>query len=300
VSNRDIISQDQSYRRGLVLGLTVAEIMLLLLFILLLVLSASLARLERKVAEGEELLKWASAIPGIKDPGQEGAKATYGDVMQYVQASEKALADLKANMGSSAVVADIIRELKREGFDKLPPHEIVGHLVDAKRIRDALSASGYQGEDAAKILGRLQDNNADLTKQNENLQGQNAQLSRQIKTEGRGNEFPGCWVTKDGQAESIFDITFTESGIHVHDRALPHRASEQAQLPLDGVVYEQTLSISDFRQQLRPIFDWSVQHNCRFHVRRYTSDVRTRIDLQNAMDGFFYPGTPLRTISASQ
>ena len=139
-----------------------------------------------------------------------------------------------------------------------------------------------------------------LAKQNENLQGQIAQLSRQIKTEGRGNEFPGCWVTKDGKAESIFEITFTEAGIRVHQLPLPHRHEEWAQLHLETVVYDHPLEVAEFKAQFKGIYKWSIEHDCRFHVQRSTADVRTRIDLQNAVDRFFYPGGLLKVVGAPQ
>lgn len=308
MSNRDIISQDQSYRRGLVLGLTVAEIMLLLLFILLLVLSTSLARMERKVAEGDRLLQSASAIPGMKNhssastekPSKDSGEVTFTDVINYVQEAAKAAEDQRNQEGQNTVILDILRELRKAGFDHLPPNEIVTRLGESERLRAAVSGFGYKTDDVVGVLDQLRDANNDLSKQNDNLQGQNAQLSRQIKTEGRGNEFPGCWVTKDGKAESIFKIIYSDTGISVHNLAVPHRAKDQEKLPLAGVIYDQPLSVIEFADQFGPIRDWSVKNNCRFHAQRYTTDVRTRVDLQNAVDLYFYPGTPLKTISASQ
>ena len=44
------VRQDKAYRRGLILGLTVAEIMILLIFVLLMALAAALQQRERKIA----------------------------------------------------------------------------------------------------------------------------------------------------------------------------------------------------------------------------------------------------------
>jgi hypothetical protein len=43
------LRQDKSYRRGLVLGLTVAEIMILLIFVLLMALAAALQNRDQRI-----------------------------------------------------------------------------------------------------------------------------------------------------------------------------------------------------------------------------------------------------------
>jgi len=43
------VRQDKSYRRGLILGLTIAEIMILLIFVLLMALAAALSARERQI-----------------------------------------------------------------------------------------------------------------------------------------------------------------------------------------------------------------------------------------------------------
>lgn len=49
MSNQPDLRQDKSYRRGLVLGLTVAEIMILLIFVLLMALAAALQNRDRRI-----------------------------------------------------------------------------------------------------------------------------------------------------------------------------------------------------------------------------------------------------------
>ena len=57
------LRQDKAYRRGLVLGLTVAETMILLVFALLFTLSASLYSKDQEIA----YLQSTGSEPGIKD-----------------------------------------------------------------------------------------------------------------------------------------------------------------------------------------------------------------------------------------
>lgn len=49
MSNQGEVKADKSYRRGLILGLTIAEIMILLIFVLLMALAASLQSRDRKI-----------------------------------------------------------------------------------------------------------------------------------------------------------------------------------------------------------------------------------------------------------
>lgn len=49
--------------------------------------------------------------------------------------------------------------------------------------------------------------------------------------------------------------------------ALPHRAAEQAQLPLQAMVFEKEMRPGQFRVMSKPVFEWSVKEGCRFFVR---------------------------------
>jgi Flagellar motor protein len=68
------VRQDKSYRRGLILGLTIAEIMILLIFVLLMALAAALARRDERLAtfEGGGLTRLVDALqeayPSAKGP----------------------------------------------------------------------------------------------------------------------------------------------------------------------------------------------------------------------------------------
>lgn len=48
------IRQDKSYRRGLILGLTMAEVMILLIFVLLMALASALANRDKRLKALED------------------------------------------------------------------------------------------------------------------------------------------------------------------------------------------------------------------------------------------------------
>jgi len=68
------VRQDKSYRRGLILGLTIAEIMILLIFVLLMALAASLASRDKKISAldsggaGKMVSAIQSAYPDAQNP----------------------------------------------------------------------------------------------------------------------------------------------------------------------------------------------------------------------------------------
>lgn len=307
-----IIQHDGHYRRGLVLGLTMAEIMVLILFTLLLALATSLLSRDTEI---EKLARNAAAltrtnegvVQRVKDRDiqlaalrasnerlsgrlrrqrEEIARLKAADekwerllrtvptgvrVEDIVQRLTRARDERDALRAETerlrqfepwgAVIPDILRELKRADLDTIEPQTVVERLREARAVE----------------------------KENENLRGQNAQLSDQIRRSGRGNEFPSCWATPEGKTESIFEITFHRTGIVVANRDLPHRTDDRAGLPLSRTLFGAQVSLDQFRQQFAPLYRWSVERKCRFYVIMYSAAQDVRADYVNAVNAFFYP-----------
>jgi len=110
----------------------------------------------------------------------------------------------------------------------------------------------------------------------------------------RATIFPTCWPTPEGKTESIFDLTISGTGIRIVDRQLPHRAQEKSQLPLSTVRYQVDLPASSFMEQLRPLYQWSVDHQCRFYVIIRSSVPNAPVNLVNAISSYFYPDSMIR------
>jgi hypothetical protein len=93
-----------------------------------------------------------------------------------------------------------------------------------------------------------------------------------IRASGKGTQFPPCWADEvTGKPEYIFDVSITSAGIVIRDNAIPHRAAEEAQLPIKGIDFGRTLSAASFTAETRPLLDWSSRQDpvCRFFVRLY-------------------------------
>lgn len=267
--------QDSAHRRGLVLGLTIAEIMVLILFALLLILASTWNRLQQEIATKDARIAQLVAL-------------------------EKPFSDAVQNNPDGLTVTDIIQQIKRQEdriahlaaeVERLRPFEASGK--DLATIIQEMSRDPRERPTTHQIVNKLQEV-AQLVKDNETLKGQNAQLTRQIKASGRGNEFPSCWVTPDGKTESIFELLISDTGIRIIDRPLPHRIEDKAKLPLSGVNYEVELPRHEFEAVLRPLYQWSIDHQCRFYVIIASSEYSAPIYFVNSVNGYFYPDSKIQ------
>lgn len=280
-----VLSQDRAYRRGLVLGLTMAEIMVLILFALLLLLAAALGPLKNDIVKKEDIIN-------ARD--------------ERIIVLENLLGDILRGNRSGITIDDIVQQIKRqEGniaklqaeIERLKPYEDGGEAL--KTIVQEISRNAKEKPTTQQIVDRITQV-AQLIKDNETLKGQNVQLSRQIKVSGRGNEFPSCWVTPDGKTESIFELVISDTGIRIIDRSLPHRVEDKSQLPLSAVRYDAELPHYEFQTVLRPLYQWSIDHRCRFYVIIASSEYSAPISLVNAVNGFFYPDSKIQYRPGSQ
>ena len=80
---------------------------------------------------------------------------------------------------------------------------------------------------------------------------------------------PSCWVTPGGKAEFLYDIALTSDGLMLRETAILNRTSDRASLPTRGVVLGREISVEQFIAMTRPIYEWSLEHDCRFVVRAF-------------------------------
>lgn len=295
-----ILIQSKAYRRGLVLGLTMAEIMVLVLFALLLILTSTYGGLQKELRSQRERLEGFAALEDrMSDLVRDNPKGvTVTDIIQEIKRQQDTveslnakIADLKANERNAEALETVIREITREKGQRPTPQQIANKLEEAANLISVIKDISPEGEEMptpSPIANRLA-TVAQLIKENETVRGQNIQLGRQLKASGKGNEFPSCWVTADGKPESIYKLMISETGITVIDRDLPHRSNDKEQLPILSVPYNISLPSYEFKQYLEPLYHWSIAHNCRFYVILSSSELSAPIHLVNLANGFFYP-----------
>ena len=249
---------ESSYRRGTVFGLTVAEIFILLIFLILLALLGLANHWEEKNKEYEDERK-----------GREQLLDEWRDVIEFRRPDE---------------IRTLIRkapELERENVD-------LREERDALRTqRDELERQlGVPGEEL-KALQRLRGENTTLSRENEKLREERDELERRMETARRDaddarkelriqrkGEKPPCWYetvpTGDGgtreKPQYTFDIAVYDDAMVVRRHPVPSGGaeddggppySEEAErLDLDDrIPYHTRLSYEEVKKFMEPIRD---------------------------------------------
>lgn len=129
--------QDRAYRRGLVLGLTIAEIMILVVFALLLALTASLSARDEKIAKLEKVVEKDSITTRLSEVLQKQypTAVTFDDYFKELQKAFDAAEQIKA--------------ITREGMD---PKTLLENAKIGENLREAAKAASMPIEQYAKKL----------------------------------------------------------------------------------------------------------------------------------------------------
>jgi hypothetical protein len=315
LSNRaQIVEQDDSYRRGLVLGLTMAEIAILIIFVLLLTLAALLTlendkrhEIDKKLEIAEQRVSGLSEQVSILNDAAGGKDIA--ELVRELVAARNALkktADIQSLLAEAKELIEKYEEAANKAGVEPTPEKIAEALQEGEEIRDAVE----KFEEAAKKAGveptsekvseALQEGikyrealadvgnrsgievvqeNIELRTEKARLEGQLANSQKKIRSFGKGNEMPSCWATIDGTVEYIYEVAITSTGMIVRETNLPHRNADRNVLPTSRVLQAQEVSGSKFRSMTRPLYKWSVEKKCRFYVKVYDSTGPTEKDL---------------------
>lgn len=321
--------QDESYKRGLVLGLTMAEIVILVLFCLLLALAAIFSYHRDELVRRDAIIEIQSTqLNAMEELGlvEVGDLALIQDLKAYweqygpsdtsfrdyfsqlvlrvqelrdlrsrleelVERSERLGDQLRAAEASSArmraELAEVRAELEssRGQLEFLVALEIdPGREEDRRRVEEALAAlelvetSGGDFREVVETLGRLQSEVGGLTR----LVGYYERLFG----------FPPCWHDGDWRIDYTFDVTFTTNGFILRTVPQPRHADHPVMPAVQAVTTGRELTSGQFATQTKPIYDWSVAHQCRFFVTVYdgTAEDEKRIfqERMRVLEGHFY------------
>ena len=305
---------DKQFRRGVVLGLTMAEALLLLIFLLMLILGVRLktqttqiAALEKQRDEAQSTLV---AMQPVFDKLPQSQK--FDITKDYVRMQQQ-LADANARLKDAALSVDLMQQAASLAPAEATPEQAVRALLNEAAIgRQALDAAQRLSPDLppekavealvnAAIIGQsLKDGGtpdtllaaagvckADL----QSCKNQTTYLNTKLNAKTGGFDLPPCWVDNKGKIQYIFDASLTDAGIYVEDKAVTGREGDQEKLPLSRVRYGEPLGPSDFSTAFSPLLKWSNDHGCRFYVRLYDDmrdgDRAEYKELRGTVEGYF-------------
>ena len=287
--------QDRSYRRGLVLGFTMAEIMILILFAILMALAATIFSKEERIKAltqvSSNVEESARLVQEIRRafPNAQTIDEQFKEIRMAIQNS-KELEVVKRELEKLRAEIENYKELKgllekAKGSFEVTPEEIAKDAILGKEIREFAKNQNppIDPNDVKSALSAL-NNSTDLASQKRSLEKEVKTLKGQVinlteRFGGRGTEYPPCWVSPDGKLEYIFDVALNSNGFIVRDRKLPHRQEEQALLPIQQIKFDTLVSSPTFSRQTDALLNWSKAHNCRFFVRIFDQTGRQEKDI---------------------
>jgi hypothetical protein len=302
---------DHQFRRGVVLGLTFAEVLLLLLFVLMLILASRLfstrAELQREVTRRSAA---EHALVILKPVLQRlGTPADKFDITkEWVRLHDEA-AQAKAALDASKPVLDLVEKRKRQssGESQAQAAQQVAADAEAGRRFAKLASDMFPGsapvsaqdqlESAARLGKSLMGKSSTegtIAKQYSSCvsnlntcKAQNSNLSARL-----GGVLPPCWVDDTGKTEYIYDTHLKEDGIWVTDNHVPDKEKEQAALSLGKFVFGRPMSQMEFVQAGQPLMQYGGRNGCRFYVRVFDdTGVQSKLrykELLKGVEGVFY------------
>jgi competence protein ComGC len=229
-----------------------AEIFILITFLLLMTFASILNRKDVKIAELTNQVQ-------LIEKGSEATKK----MLQIVAAAPDLDKELVAAAESTSEnVAYIDSNQLRENGETTQA-VISKALAEYKAAKDltASTTDGSVDNDLAKM------SREEIQQELANLRGQNKNLVSQMKSEGRSVDLPPCWPSAtNGWKDEIFRIELNNGGMRIFDTTPASRLAEKAKLPLGDIKYGATLSEGAFISEVSALGAWSQQHQCRFLV----------------------------------
>lgn len=258
---------ESRYRRGAVLGLTIAEIFILLLFLLVLAFLVLWQDLEAEQKEQEQFRdRWEAPLKGIETPEElrqlRVFSETWEDPLQGFEAPSE-IATLKA----------LKEEVEQSHGD------LYRQLVEAQS----------EGSDAVEENRRLEEALVEERQEREQAEQQVSQLSNELRVLKKGQN-PPCWYElvpddEGGEREKThyaFDIGVFDEHMVIRrrepppggasDDGGPAYAEEWNDLRMGEIAYDLPLSNQELVAQLQRIHDAGRQrevrsYSCVFSVR---------------------------------
>lgn len=309
------VADEREQRRGLILGLSLAEVLLLLLFLLLLLLVNKVQQSRERAERAEQGKEQVSAALAELKPLQQalmlGGARDVNSVQQLIvrfqnlQKLEQELAAARLENAELTKQSELFKSFGLASDEKLSsvatairraaeidPNDPPTILKRAMDVLDRLGPTTQPnqvkplsqmvaGPEADKKIAELEAEKDQLTRERNNLM-----------RIGNGLTYPSCWTTAAGQTEYIFDVTLTDTGVRVRN-ATPSRASDAAWGLVGAFPRDTEVNESTFISSTKGLFEWSKRQSCRFYtiVRDATGPTnKLRYKkLRQMVEGNFYP-----------
>jgi hypothetical protein len=305
------VADEREQRRGLILGLTLAEIMLLFLFILLLVLGSQISKWRDRYEQLDETLEELKPLQeALAASGAADVNNVQDLILRFrnLRNAEQVISKLKAENADLAARSELANSLGLSSDEKrravasiikraseIDPNDPPAVLKRALDVIDRLGTSTRP--DQVKSLSEMTAG-PELEKKLAGLEAELDQTRRErnnlMRGPGNGLTYPSCWTNDAGKTEYIFDVIFGDAGVQVKD-ATPGRAKDDAWNKVEHFARDTMINEKIFIQATKKLFEWSETQRCRFYVVVHDATGASKArykHLQELVQGNFYPFYP--------
>ena len=204
---------EEGYRRGTVLGLTIAEIFILLVFLMLLALMGV------NRYWGSKWSGWIDIIDGYTPQEVREALSKPDDLRQQIQSLIEQIGKLEQQ---KEILQRRIRTLEgREGATGTQLDETNEKL---RKVERALA-------DCERALAEARRRIESIGKENRRLQSDLANLSNRVRMIGKGTQ-PPCWYQRVEETNPITKASWREKPYYLFDIAVRDDHMEMRRLPV--------------------------------------------------------------------
>ena len=275
--------EGKNYRRGLILGFTIAEIILLVLFALLMALSSQLISGRSAVSEANALkARFFDAVDALyRDDAVAFKKLLNESISKEVQ-YQKELEAIQKKLSKQSLPDDVYAEIVDSKIDlntKEGKQRFIDLLSTALKAEKSASKSGSttDAEIAASCragseLNSLLDGKkpADLMNALSDSRAQTEHYKSEAAKCGLGGVLPACYITSGGESTPfLYEARFKPNGIQL-TYVLPEKyrtrlSADFPNMPTTGVI----LSDGEFIKQTNQFKTVGDRLSCRFFIAAY-------------------------------
>jgi hypothetical protein len=274
------LANQRDYRRGVVLGLTLAEVLVLLVFLLLLTMSALLLRRDQEQATmTEQLERYAVLLRPVTE-----ALTSHGMVIEDTDRLASLIERGREAEQLRGQLLEASQRLEAARIQEESDHTEISRLRESAKETLRLSQAATERDALASLLERVPGSPLEpLTEKLDrlvrtmesadsaaaSLTGQNAQMRNELaRLKGNGGSgLPYCWALPDGRPQFMLKVEMQDTGVIVHYLEPRARPEDPAWQLLDGVGRDRLMPMSEFIGQTSQLQARSTADRCRYAIQ---------------------------------
>jgi hypothetical protein len=277
---------EKGYRKGVLLGLTIAEIILLILFALLLALFSRIITLQETEERASALInRFGSALSASEKGNDKKFVTEIEKAIQLEIDYAKKLADALVESKNRLLPEDIYEAVISKKFD-FNNQEDRNKFIQLMNLADSLSKENPSAVEQQKFCAigaslpeeilKSSDPVARVTRQQSDI----SHWKKKAEACGNGTEFPPCYESINGQFVYVYDAYLKDDGIllkqTVPDEKIQHFNTNFKSPPQTNI----SLTPDEFYRQANQFLTYGRNNSCRFFVRAFDDTSTNKIYFQ--------------------